>query len=278
MCRLLSGLLVVVLTVVLTGSLPAQERKAQRPGPAQIMKRLKAADANGDGVLTKDEAPERLRERFDEADANGDGKLDAEELKRVVAEFVKQTNPGLAEMLEQVKAVDTDGNGKLSLDESLQSTKQRFAKVDANSNGELEEPELKPVLAALVKQFPALGKIIRRELTATDTNGDHMLSMEEVTAKQKKDFTRADANGDEQLDSEELTRALVRLFKPGASIPPEIMERFKAADANGDGKLSEEEAPDRLKQNFDRFDANGDGAVDLEELSLVLAARARASR
>jgi len=278
MSRLLFGLLAVVLTVVLTGSLSAQERKARGPGAAQIMKRLKAADANGDGFLTKDEAPERLRERFDEADANGDGKLDPEELKRVVAEFVKRTSPGLAELLEQVKAVDTDGNGKLSLKESLQSTKQRFAKVDTNSNGKLEEQELKPVLADLVKQFPALAKTIRRELTVIDTNGDHVLSIEEATEKQKKDFKRADTDDDGQLDSEELTRALVRLFKPGPSIPREILERFKEADANGDGKLTEEEAPDRLKQNFDRFDANGDGAVDLEELSQALARRAKASR
>lgn len=278
MCRLLFGLLAVVLTVVLTGALSAQERKAQGPSPAQILKRLKAADTNGDGVLTKDEAPQRLRERFDEADANGDGKLDSEEQERVVAEFVKRTSPGLAELLEQVKAIDTDGNGKLSLEESLESSKQRFAKVDANGDGKLEEQELKPVLAALAKQFPAIAKTIPRELKATDTNGDHVLSMEEAIEKQKKDFERADADGDGQLDSEELMRALVRLFKPGPSIPREILQRFKEADANGDGKLTEEEAPDRLKQNFDRFDANGDGAVDLEELRQALARRANASR
>jgi collagen type III alpha len=37
---------------------------------------------------------------------------------------------------------------------------------------------------------------------------------------------------------------------------------LRAADANGDGKISKEEAPDRLKENFDRFDANGDGFID----------------
>ena len=105
-----------------------------------------------------------------------------------------------------------------------------------------------------------------------------MLSMDEVTKKQKKDFERADANGDGQLDSEELTRALVRLFGPGASIPRQILERFKEADANGDGKLTREEAPERLKRNFDRIDANADGVIDLEEIKRALAARASASQ
>ena len=37
------------------------------------------ADKNGDGKLTKDEAPERLKEHFDRADSNHDGKLTADE-------------------------------------------------------------------------------------------------------------------------------------------------------------------------------------------------------
>ena len=45
-----------------------------------------------------------------------------------------------------------------------------------------------------------------------------------------------------------------------------MIERLKAADANKDGKLSKEEAPDRMKENFDRIDANSDGFLDETEL------------
>ena len=41
---------------------------------------LKAADKNGDGVLTKDEFSEKDRANFDETDRNQDGKVDAAEL------------------------------------------------------------------------------------------------------------------------------------------------------------------------------------------------------
>ena len=38
-----------------------------------------------------------------------------------------------------------------------------------------------------------------------------------------------------------------------------------AADVNGDGKISKEEAPPRLLQNFDRFDITKDGFITLRE-------------
>jgi hypothetical protein len=46
----------------------------------------------------------------------------------------------------------------------------------------------------------------------------------------------------------------------------QFIARLKEADANGDGKISKEEAPDRLKQAFDRIDTNSDGQLDDAEL------------
>jgi Ca2+-binding EF-hand superfamily protein len=37
-------------------------------------------------------------------------------------------------------------------------------------------------------------------------------------------------------------------------------------DRDKDGAISKDEAPDRLKQNFDRIDSNNDGKVTLDEL------------
>ncbi len=44
-------------------------------------------------------------------------------------------------------------------------------------------------------------------------------------------------------------------------------------DTDGDGKLSKEEAPERMQQIFDRIDTNGDGFADAEEFAAMRAAR-----
>ena len=52
------------------------------PGYVRIL-----IDANGDGKLSKDEAPERMKENFDRIDSNNDGQLDQEELQRMIRRF-----------------------------------------------------------------------------------------------------------------------------------------------------------------------------------------------
>lgn len=49
-----------------------------------------------------------------------------------------------------------------------------------------------------------------------------------------------------------------------------IVRMLKAADKNNDGKISKEEAPDRMKQRFDRIDQNSDGFVDKEETAALI--------
>lgn len=76
----------------------ARAGTAGRPGPLSgnlpsldsIKQQLKAADANGDGKLSKDEAPEGLRPVFDRIDANGDGQLEVSEVR----EYIMKVRPG----------------------------------------------------------------------------------------------------------------------------------------------------------------------------------------
>lgn len=46
----------------------------------------------------------------------------------------------------------------------------------------------------------------------------------------------------------------------------QIMENL---DTDKDGKITEEEAPDQLKQSFSLVDANADGSIDLEEAQTI---------
>ena len=76
------------------GARPGEGRPGQRgPGgqnPDEFRQRLKAADANNDGKLSKDEAPAPLKERFDRVDANGDGFIDQDEARRMFERAAKK--------------------------------------------------------------------------------------------------------------------------------------------------------------------------------------------
>jgi len=73
---------------------PPRDRPGEgRPDAArfieQLRERIKAADADKDGKISKEEAgkdgvPPGLKERFDQLDANGDGQLDSTELDRML--------------------------------------------------------------------------------------------------------------------------------------------------------------------------------------------------
>lgn len=62
----------------------AQRRALTDEQKATLLERLKAADANGDGLIDKAEAEAklpRIAKRFDTLDADADGKLSPDELR-----------------------------------------------------------------------------------------------------------------------------------------------------------------------------------------------------
>lgn len=58
--------------------------------PAAMWQRLQQADKDGDGKLSKDEAPPPLQDRFAQLDANGDGYIEQEEMKQAGERMRKQ--------------------------------------------------------------------------------------------------------------------------------------------------------------------------------------------
>jgi hypothetical protein len=59
---------------------------------------------------------------------------------------------------------------------------------------------------------------------------------------------------------------------------PDPGEAFKRFDVNGDGKISKQEAPPRLLQNWDRFDITKDGFITLREFNAARSDRPQRPR
>lgn len=106
-------------------------------GPGRGLAEL---DKDGNGSISKDEAPPRLQASFDEVDTNQDGALDQAELQawheaHGPGKAGKGPGRGLAEM-------DEDGNGSVSAQEFEQAALERLSHMDANADGVVTKDEL----------------------------------------------------------------------------------------------------------------------------------------
>lgn len=93
-----------------------------------------------------------------------------------------------------------------------------------------------------------------------DGDKDGKVTLAEAQAASIARFTAMDANKDGQLEEQELRAMGGRRGGP---------EMFKRLDKNGDDKLSKDEAPEPMREHFDRVDANKDGLVEQSELQAM---------
>ena len=102
-------------------------------GPGRMAERLRAADTNGDGLVSRAEAAAlpRLAEHFDAIDANRDGQVSAEELRAAHA----------ARRGGMLKRADANADGRVSQQEFLAAAAARFQRIDANGDGFITQEE-----------------------------------------------------------------------------------------------------------------------------------------
>ena len=109
------------------------------PGRGAMLERLKAADKNADGMLSRDEAASlpRIAAHFDEIDTNKDNQITMEELRAFHAG--RHGDHAGAFM----KRMDTDNDGRISKAEALAAAAARFDAADTNKDGFLTPDEIK---------------------------------------------------------------------------------------------------------------------------------------
>ncbi|MBL4886099.1 MAG: EF-hand domain-containing protein [Planctomycetaceae bacterium] len=130
--------------------------KKRMPTPEGMLKHL---DKNGDGSISKAEAPERMATNFDRMDANSDGAISLDELKAMFKKRAEKSGnkPGAKGAGRKgkptpenfLKRFDKDGNGSVSKNELPEKMQARFAKIDTNSDGKLDLKEIKALQAKM---------------------------------------------------------------------------------------------------------------------------------
>jgi len=122
----------------------ASDAPPQSPGQGAAA-RFKQADANGDGMLSRDEAKSlpMVSRHFDEIDANHDGQVTADELRAWHARAREQRKDVAT---ARFKKIDADADGKISRAEAQANAPKlaaRFDQIDANQDGYITPDELR---------------------------------------------------------------------------------------------------------------------------------------
>jgi Ca2+-binding EF-hand superfamily protein len=257
---------------------------------ARAERLFKQLDANGDGLVAADEAPQDKRALFDrlvrKADKDGDEKLTAEEFASgLAADAPEPLQPrDLPNALERLRQLDANGDGKIALDEVPERMHFFFEQIldqfDEDGDDALSPSEIRAAVPLLRERFQRFqqgrgGQFMMPApppsplLTALDSNGDGRLDRQEI-ASATESLRRLDTNGDGVLSGDELHPPLSPPSSRASAqaIPAAVLDRrITSADKNGDGKLSKEEAPEGLRKRFDKLDRNADGLIDQEELA-----------
>ena len=139
-----------MLCAALGGPVSAQDR------PPPLSPRAQAADANGNGVIDRDEAGGPLAANFDEMDCNKSNSLDGNEIRAFFTgagcasiasapggSAPAQAKPAPPPLSGRAKAADANGNGVIDRDEAGGPLAANFDEMDCNKSNSLDANEIR---------------------------------------------------------------------------------------------------------------------------------------
>jgi len=196
-----------------------------------------AADANGDGWISRAEADIAINEHFALLDGDADGIVTREEFALCRAGSGSLTVTRTQTILRSDDVffdVDRDGDQKISRDEWFSAVEARYLKLAGTGQ---------PVGVASYRKVVA---DINGSTDAADRNGDGVVSIEEVSNDALAAFHLLDRNGDSKLSPAEFTapRGGTTTSQAEAEQPATVESldiRWARLDTDGDGRLTPEE-------------------------------------
>ncbi len=166
--------------------------------------------------------------------------------------------------------MDTNGDGRVSLDEYLAAAATQFKNLDSQNKGSIDAADLASSKMALMRIDHRANGLVKR----LDTAGNGYVTQDEFVAAAQKRFARLDKNGDGKLTPDELgargrhgaeasTSAATGKGAQAAS------KRFAAIDTNHDGVVTLDEYVASAQARFAKLDLQHNGKVTASEIAFV---------
>lgn len=232
-----------------------REEQSKRDGARRPDGERRPEARDGEG---RDRRPDAPREGRPEGDRRPDANRGPDGARRPDGEG----RPNRPQFPPVFAALDADHDGRVSAEE-LESAGRHLKALDRNGDGSLTPDEL----FGMPGRGPQpMGD--RRPEGDRRPDGDRPAPRDGEGRGPRPDGQRGDGP---RPDSERREGRPEGDRRPeGGPGPEEFLRRLKEADADKNGKISREEAPDRLKANFERLDTNGDGQLDEQEVRAIL--------
>lgn len=158
----------------------------------------------------------------------------------------------------------------LNADEFDARTRERFARLDKNSDGVIDAAEVEAEITRSTEgRGPMRERMMQRFGARFDTDRDGKISRQEALDRAKRDFARMDLDGDGRITDADLPpmmrgRGVLKgeATGMGGRGGGFGLARIIGADAHKDGIVTQDEYLAEAGRRFDTLDRNKDAAID----------------
>ena len=271
---------IAIITLACTGLLQGQEKQQPR------------SERNNDNPRAQDNRRPALRDgaRLPSRD-NAAGNSNERRPRRGSTTFRRPEGGNSGGSASILQVLDYNRDGKLQQGE-IDMAVVILRRMDQNQDGEISAGELsstanRPGGAGRQNERPPgnpgqAGQTRSRipQFSDLDKNGDGKISPDEAPERMAEHFDEHDTNSDGFIDKEEQAAVIEFIRQRFSQRNRPEQNRgfsFEQMDTDKDGKISKDEAPERLAARFGETDTNSDGFLDKEELAVVYEAFRRRS-